>query len=422
MEDLTTHASGSVSSTIGGASAAAASSSSSSAAVAQAASKRSTKSYFTGRSQLFRRDHMKITHPLRHGLVQDWDGVEQVWSYAFDQHLKVDPKEHPLMLSEPTFQPTADREKMVQLMFEKFQPPAVFLCKSSVLTAFSAGRSTACVVESGAGHTTVSPIHDGYVVSKGVRRSQMGGLKLDETLEKILAQQDPTRVITPAYLLNRKVDAEGHLHIQHLTYPHTHPSYHALMVNDLYRDMKESLCRLGESAFDSHQKFPTVQYELPDGNTLEVGNERFIVPEHIFNPRYGGLGLLDLKHDFDGAMYKGLHHMVLESVEAVDVDLRKELYGNVVLSGGNTLFPGTPNRLTKEVGGILSAAHKVSHPSHCRTRTSAHATRRTSTSHSSTRHRRASKAASRRAQALNERVRVKEIMQADASSVRLAST
>jgi len=69
--------------------------------------------------------------------------------------------------------------------------------------------------------------------------------------------------------------------------------------------------------------------------------------------------LLQLKHDFDGFVYKGLHHMVLDSVESVDVDLRKELYGNVVLSGGNTLFPGTPNRLTKEVGGILSAAHKV---------------------------------------------------------------
>jgi hypothetical protein len=121
-----------------------------------------------------------------------------VWSYALRQHLRVDPKEHPFMLSEPTFQPAADREKMLQLMFEKFETPASFLCKSAVLTAFSAGRSTACVLESGAGHTTVSPIHDGYVVSKGVRRSQMAGAKLDDVLEKILKQAERPVTLTPA--------------------------------------------------------------------------------------------------------------------------------------------------------------------------------------------------------------------------------
>jgi actin-related protein len=141
---------------------------------------------------------MQISHPLQHGLVRDWDAVEAVWSYALRQHLRVDPKEHPFMLSEPTFQPAADREKMLQLMFEKFETPASFLCKSAVLTAFSAGRSTACVLESGAGHTTVSPIHDGYVVSKGVRRSQMAGAKLDDVLEKILKQAERPVTLTPA--------------------------------------------------------------------------------------------------------------------------------------------------------------------------------------------------------------------------------
>jgi actin-like protein 6A len=159
------------------------------------------------------------------------------------------------------------------------------------------------------------------------------------------------------YLLSKKIDSSNRLSVTTLNFPLTHPSYHSMMVRDLYRDMKESLCRLGESTFDHSQKFPTVAYELPDGNSIEVGNERFTVPEHIFNPKYSGL--LELKHDFDGFVYRGLQHMVYDSVESVDVDLRKELYGNIVLSGGNTLFPGTPNRLTKEVGNILSTAHKV---------------------------------------------------------------
>lgn len=159
------------------------------------------------------------------------------------------------------------------------------------------------------------------------------------------------------YLVQKQFDSSGQLHVNRLNPPHTHPSFHRLHLSEVYRDMKESLCRLGESAFDPSQKFPTVSYELPDGEHIEVGNERFEVPEHLFNPRYSGA--LDLPHDFDGFTFKGLHAMLLDAVEAVDVDLRKDLYSNVVLSGGNTLFPGIPNRLTKEVGGVLSAAHKV---------------------------------------------------------------
>jgi len=360
--DSTEHASGVTSTAVGSSSSASASSSipaSSSGMVSSvAATCSSGKQYLVGRSQFYRRDHMRISHPVRNGLVEDWDAVEAVWSYALGSHLRVDPKDHPLMVSEPTFQPAGDREKMLQLMFERFAAPATFLCKSSVLTAFSAGRATACVVESGAGHTTVAPVHDGYVVNRGVRRSQFGGDKLDVLLEKTLQQGSlGHKTLTPAYQVEKKYDSDGHLVVSTHTYPQTHPSFHRFQQLELLRDIKESLCRLSESAFDSNQKFPNVTYELPDGQSLDVGNERFIVPEHIFNPKF--TPLLDLKHDFDGVTYRGLQHQVLDSVESVDVDLRKDLYSSIVLSGGNTLFPGIPNRLTKEVGGVLSAAHKV---------------------------------------------------------------
>ena len=196
--DVTQHSEGAASTTLN-ASAAAAASSSSGSLAASTTRGGNNKQYFVGRSQLYRRDHMQISQPLQHGLVRDWDAVEAVWSYALWQHLKVDAREHPIMLSEPTFQPAADREKMLQLMFEQFETPAAFLCKSSVLTAFSAGRSTACVVESGAGHSTVAPIHDGYVVTKGVRRTHMAGAALDDVLEKVLTQEGDKRInITPA--------------------------------------------------------------------------------------------------------------------------------------------------------------------------------------------------------------------------------
>ena len=59
-------------------------------------------------------------------------------------------------------------------------------------------------------------------------------------------------------------------------------------------DAKEALCRAADAAFDvdANASMPTVTYELPDGTELEVGADRFGVPELLFEPvaglkRYG---------------------------------------------------------------------------------------------------------------------------------------
>ena len=53
------------------------------------------------------------------------------------------------MMAEPNFQPRKARERAVELLFEKFQPPAVFLAKNAVLTSFASGRQTSMVVDMG---------------------------------------------------------------------------------------------------------------------------------------------------------------------------------------------------------------------------------------------------------------------------------
>jgi len=68
---------------------------------------------------------------------------------ACSDRLRVDTKEHPVMMAEANFQPRKAREKAVELLFEKFQPPAVFLAKNAVLTSFASGRQTSMVVDMG---------------------------------------------------------------------------------------------------------------------------------------------------------------------------------------------------------------------------------------------------------------------------------
>lgn len=96
------------------------------------------------------------------------------------------------------------------MLFEKFNAPAIFVCKSAVLSAFASGRSTALVVESGAGSTCIAPVHDGYVLTRSIKKTKIAGQTMDLALEKLLCpDQDPNnnQKIQPLY--NVKKEFEG---------------------------------------------------------------------------------------------------------------------------------------------------------------------------------------------------------------------
>jgi len=88
-------------------------------------------------------------------------------------------------------------------------------------------------------------------------------------------------------------------------------------------------------------------YELPDGNVISVGNERFRCPEVLFQP------------SFIGKEAQGVHDTMFATVMKCDVDIRKDLYGNIVLSGGSTMFPGIPDRMSKEITALAPSSMKI---------------------------------------------------------------
>ena len=59
-----------------------------------------------------------------------------------------------------------------------------------------------------------------------------------------------------------------------------------------------------------------------------IGNERFRCPEVLFNPSFIGMEAV------------GIHDTTFNSIMKCDVDIRKDLYNNIVLSGGTTMFQG----------------------------------------------------------------------------------
>merc|ERR1712151_272866 len=88
-------------------------------------------------------------------------------------------------------------------------------------------------------------------------------------------------------------------------------------------------------------------YELPDGQVITVGAERFRSCEPLFQP------------SLIGKESAGIHQLTYDSIQKCDVDIRRDLYTNTVLSGGSTMFPGIDKRLNKEMTALAPAAVKV---------------------------------------------------------------
>lgn len=117
----------------------------------------------------------KVVTYMKDGMIEDWDLFEKVLDYAYDKCIQSESKYHPVLMSESPSNLRPKREKLMELMFEKYNVPAFFLVKNAVLSALANGRVTALVVDSGATHTSAIPVHDGYVLSHAIVKTPLGG-------------------------------------------------------------------------------------------------------------------------------------------------------------------------------------------------------------------------------------------------------
>lgn len=297
----------------------------------------------------FRRDHMEVLSPIKDGIVADWDIVDSIWDHALRECLLVDPKEHPMLLAEPSSNMQQQREKTVELMFEKYNVPALFLAKNAVLTSFASGRATSLVVDSGGGSTTVAPVHDGYVLQKAVATSPIGGEVLTDCLMKSLESKGI--VIKPRYSFKRKEIRPGEFQTVDLDFPNTTESYKLYSQRVIASDIKECVCRAPDTPYDeaSYSNIPMTSYELPDGQTIEIGADRFKIPDILFNPSLvQTIPGVESFAEFSPNV-RGLPQMVIESINRCDVDIRRELFSSILLAGGTASMQQLKERLEKDL-------------------------------------------------------------------------
>jgi len=153
--------------------------------------------------------------------------------------------------------------------------------------------------------------------------------------------------VRPRYAFTKKDKGDGEFIVKAVSHPKTTASYALFKRREIVEDIKATVCRLDDHTLnvDEHKNVAGMTYELPDGNTIEVGVERFQIPELLFQPEL----LKDLNIDVpslngDGKL-KSIQELVLECINNADVDVRKDLWGNLVLCGGGSMFTNMRERL-----------------------------------------------------------------------------
>ncbi|XP_045915964.1 uncharacterized protein LOC123977384 [Micropterus dolomieu] len=267
---------------------------------------------YIGHEAQHMRGVLALKHPIKNGIICNWDEMEKIWHHTFQQ-LCVDPEDHPVLLTEAAMSPLENRQRMVEIMFESFNVPFTYVAMQAVLALYAAGRTTGVVFDSGDGVSHSVPVFEGYCLPHAVQRFPLAGVDVTMHLKKLLQEQG----------VCMRTTAEM----------------------EIVREMKEKCCCValnyeaelscgGSSCREMH-------YTMPDGQVVTLGMERFRAPEILFKP------------ELIGRDHYGMHESVFKSILSSDIDLRRCFLGNIILSGGNTLLPGLPERLEAEIKGLV---------------------------------------------------------------------
>lgn len=273
------------------------------------------------------------TYPIKHGIIQNWDGVERLWEQCFYKYLRCDPEDHCVLLTEPPLNPPENREYTAEIMFETFGVKGLYIAVSAVLALAASwasetskqkgliGVMTGTVVDSGDGVTNIIPVAEGYVINSCIKYIPMAGREITTFIQNMLRERD------------ERVPPEDILQVSQ-----------RIKEQNCYvcKDLAEEFSKYDNDLKKHIVKYSEVHQKTKKEWTVDVGYERFLGPELFFSPEI-----------FNADFTCPLPNIVDSCIQQTPLDCRRGLYRNIVLAGGSTMFTDFNKRLQRDVRKIV---------------------------------------------------------------------
>mmetsp|Transcript_15038 Transcript_15038/g.24903 ORF Transcript_15038/g.24903 Transcript_15038/m.24903 type:complete len:389 (-) Transcript_15038:6-1172(-) len=271
------------------------------------------KDYYIGEEAEMLAGMLNCSHPIQHGVIIDWDSMERIWSHVFYNELHVAPDKQRVILTVPPLSPRSNRERIAHIMFDKFNVIGIHLVDQYVLSLYATGKTTGLVINCGYVDCCVAPIYEGYIIHHAIGTLGIGGCDITAYLRRQLLERGYNFSNNAAGVSDQICsDIKEKL---------------AFVALDF--DAEMTVCEASEQCRDLDKS-----YELPDGQQIIVGKERFRCSEILFQP------------SIIGKTGPGLHQLC-ENLALTD--MKRELFDHVVLCGGSSMIRGMGERLHKEI-------------------------------------------------------------------------
>ncbi|VWU50523.1 actin-related protein, putative [Hepatocystis sp. ex Piliocolobus tephrosceles] len=307
--------------------------------------------------------------------------------------------EHPILLSEANIHNNKIREEITEILFEKYNIPAIYFAKKAKLTSFSLGRSNSLVVDIGHSSLNINPIYEGYVLQKNSFEYDVGGDYLDRVIYEKLKADNIN--IVPYFCYNNISLGKSIGNNSEDLFKNIHSSYKEEGILDVIRYMKETICKVRVSTnMDCNEN---IKYEkdnvkdivkdnmseehvtdyasssYPSGNNPSIAENSYSSHNNGYtNNGYTNNGYINNNHESelkdetfdlpDGTKinidkykydiaehlfksiphknnFKGLPQAIINCILSTDVDIRKDLLQSIIVTGGSALFSGLVERL-----------------------------------------------------------------------------
>ncbi|KAK7984901.1 actin [Apiospora sp. TS-2023a] len=303
------------------------------------------------------------TQPSKNGLNDGADGEGDVSmedaaiSAENAENAEKPLAESPLLMTEAPWNQGKAREKAIEIAMENWGCPAFWLSRTPVCAAFAAGKASALVVDVGGANTSVTAVHDGMILKRSIQKSHVGGIWLSNQIRSMFDSSDPKIEVKPSYMVESKVPVDAGAPSQAILRKFgydLHPSYRAYEDERLLTEYKESVVEVwrgpGRYSNPGNEDLVKTQpgriFEMPDGSNQMWREQRFRVSEGMWDET---AQLPTTSEEDRITKAQTVPELIRACLNAVDVDLRPNLLGNIVVTGGTSLLNGFNDRLNNEL-------------------------------------------------------------------------